>query len=998
MSKESSGAYVIDPDYNIISCNQSAREMYPQLKKGVKCYTCLMNLDKPCETCPVANNIQGPQTYMDPIRKIYETVDAVEIELDDGRVGHALIMSTVGESEATSARLPRTHDELDRLLEQEFYDKLTDGYSRKGFIREVERVLEQSDDKEYAVVMFDLRNFKAINDTFGVEGGDEILRYIFDTLSSSWLKPVVSARIESGWFIFLVEAESLRSGDMDELLNLEWDKGNRDIHLHLRCGIYYVDDRQAPVSNMVEWAIIAKESTEQGEYVNCAVFNEAMRKNYIDHAEIASNFQNDIRNKDFKVYFQPVVRAEDGKLCSAEALVRWEHPKLGFVTPGAFIPALEKSGLISELDRYVLYRVYEFQESLQDKGLKSVPISVNLSRQDFYNDHLMSDIFDLAEHSPLPKGSVNYEVTETSVAALRQNCAYMLEQIQQVGARVYLDDFGSGYSSLSMIGDYPFDAIKIDKSFIDQVETNPTVRAVVSSTIDMCHKLELKTVAEGVETKQQLDFLKECKCDYIQGYFFSRPMNEDSFLDYLSSSQDEIEKSNWRPAQYKKREIDFENLVDLVDHSGMFIQVCHPEDHTMVFANELTRLVSGHPDEPYVGKKCYHYMLGLDAPCGHCPMNKMGDENEKTIEVDDGQHVFSLIGRYTYWNGRKVFIEYGRDVTNTKIAQRRYTNHLKSILEDLPEGQGVFHVDLTADKWLSSGGNAQNAQNIQDLDTVDDTVRAIAEFVPDEEGQEKFFKTFNRTAQLEAYSQDKHQIILETLSYFDDESIRWARVTAQLIENPNNGHIESVIYGVDISKEKTRVEELERERQRSQQEKEALEKEVEQAWDMYSQADRDRRFDYLTGLNSRLDLYDLIGKVEQGGAALAAAVMMLDIDGFKDVNDTYGHLVGDKCLKVLGNAILDFGTKNGVSFYRYGGEEIIGLVQDENRNIQTIASDLLKCVRTTKITLDDGTDISLTASIGYTMQPGDCQEMIDRADKAMYLAKKRGKDQFACID
>jgi hypothetical protein len=147
MSKESSGAYVIDPDYNIISCNQTAREMYPQLKRGVKCYACLMNLDKPCETCPVVNNVQGPQTYMDPIRHIYETVDAVEIELDDGRVGHALIMSTVGESEATSARLPRTHDELNRLLEQEFYDKLTDGYSRKGFIREVERVLEQPDDK-----------------------------------------------------------------------------------------------------------------------------------------------------------------------------------------------------------------------------------------------------------------------------------------------------------------------------------------------------------------------------------------------------------------------------------------------------------------------------------------------------------------------------------------------------------------------------------------------------------------------------------------------------------------------------------------------------------------------------------------------------------------------------------------------------------------------------------------------------------------------------------
>jgi diguanylate cyclase (GGDEF)-like protein len=998
MSEKSSGAYVIDRDYNIVSCNQAIRELYPQLRVGEKCFKCLMGLDEPCPPCPVANRVYGPKTYLDPIRGIYETVDAVEMDLGDGRLGHALVVSTVGESEEVSARLPRTHGELVRLLEQKYYDSLTGAYSREGFIRETKRVIGQGHQTQYAIAMFDIRNFKAVNDAFGVEGGDEILRYVFNSLQSSWLQPAVSARLESDWFIFLVERERLRSGDLGELLNMEWSNEYRNAHLHLLCGIYLVEDIQMPVPRMVEFAILAKEATEDEESGNVAVFDEAMRKTYIDQAEMVSGFQNGIRNEDFKVFFQPIIGAEDGKVCSAEALVRWEHPTMGVIMPGLFIPALEKSGLVSELDRYVLRQVYAFQESLMEQGMKFVPVSVNLSRHDFYNDRLMSDIISLADTSGLPSGSVNFEVTETSVAELKQNCAYLLKQIQQAGAKVILDDFGSGYSSLGMIGDYSFDVIKIDKSFIDQIETRPTVRAVVTSTIDMCHKIGLKTVAEGVETRQQLDLLKEFNCDYIQGYYYSKPMSEESFLEYLTASQDAVAQSDRRIVRVEQPAFDLYNLIDLVDHSGLFIQVCHPEDHTMVFANEMTRLVSGHPAEPYHGKKCYEYMLGLNAPCGHCPMKQMRDELEKDIEVDDGEHVFALKARYSKWNGKNVFIEYGRDVTSTKVAQRRYTSHIRSILENIPDGQGVFHVDLTADRWLSSGGKAKNARDMQDIEDVDTLIRRIASFVPDAEGQERFFQTFSRASQLEASDANRHQIVLETKSYFDDRSIRWSRITAQLINNPNNGHVESVIYGVDISKERTRVEELERERRRRLQEREELENEVRAAWDMYTQADRDRRYDFLTGLNSRLELHEVMDQAAKNSTDSATAVMMMDIDGLKKVNEEYGHSAGDRCLKVLGETVQDFGVKHNVSFYRYSGEEIVGLAYGEEGDIPLVASELLHEVRDMRISLDNATEIAMTVSIGYTTRVSDYYDMLDRADRAMYAAKRRGKNQVACID
>jgi EAL domain-containing protein (putative c-di-GMP-specific phosphodiesterase class I) len=249
-----------------------------------------------------------------------------------------------------------------------------------------------------------------------------------------------------------------------------------------------------------------------------------MRHTYMEHAAILSSFRSSIRNGDFQVWYQPIVRASDGRLCSAEALVRWIHPKAGMLSPGNFIPALEKGGMISELDRYVVKHVFSFQDDLKTSGLATVPISVNLSRQDFYDDQLMSDVFRLAQEHNLTGRCVNFEVTETSVAALRQNCSYLLGQIRQSGAKVLLDDFGSGYSSLSMIGDYSFDIIKIDKSFISHDELQDKDRAIIGSIIKMAELLHVDVITEGVENMEQVQFLQDLGCTKVHGYLYGKPL------------------------------------------------------------------------------------------------------------------------------------------------------------------------------------------------------------------------------------------------------------------------------------------------------------------------------------------------------------------------------------------------------------------------------------------------------------------------------------------
>lgn len=998
MEGKPSGLYLIDEDYNVIAVNQTIQELYPALSVGEKCYKRLMNQEEPCVVCPVANHVQGPQTYIDPIRGIGETVDAVEVNLSNGSLGHALVLSTVGESAAIAARLPRDRNELKKLLEQEYFDSLTGGCTRKGFIHQSERVLFRSTMTDYAMILFDIRNFKAINDTFGVEDGDSVLKFVFETLKDSYLKPVVSARIESDWFLFLVRKGRIDRDRLELLLNLEWAQDNHKVHLQLRCGIYYLEDSQTSISRMIEWTIMAEQLAGREDHGNVVVFDASMRERYIDQAEILTSFSDSISNKDFKVYYQPVVEAASGKVVGAEALVRWIHPTRGLIGPNRFISALETNGYITQLDYYVLKQVYAFQQSRRAGGMPSVPISVNLSRQDFYDDSFISHVLNLAQESSLPTNSINYEVTETAVALLKENCRYLLQQVRLGGGKVLLDDFGTGFSSLGMVGDYSFDVVKIDKAFIDQIDTKLTVRSVIESTIDMCHGIGLKVIAEGVEDASQLDFLRGCGCDYIQGFYFSRPLSEEDFCAYLSKARIDTQDDAVAILPRNSQPLDLKDMLDLVDHSGLFVQVCHPEDYSMVYANAMTRNISSHPEQPYGGEKCYRYILGLDAPCGHCPMKLMGDEDERELEVDDGSHVFSLKARYANLHGRRVFIEYGHDITGAKLAQQRYTDQIRAILETIPDGQGVFHVDLTADAWISSGGNAQSARDMQDLEDVDSLIRRIGSFVPDEKGQKRFFDTFCRDAQLWAYANGTREVILETESYYDDRSIRWSRITAHLIDNPSTGNVESVIYGVDISQERERIKDIEREKELADGGREMPPLKVDEVSRPHGWADHDRRYDLLTGLSSRLDLIDSFRRMRRGEEEHPSAAIMIDVDGFRCLNDSLGFEAGDECLCALGAMLKEFGEREDVMFYRYGGEEFVGLVRASTKELDKICQRLLDEVGGRRISLSNGDEVSLTVSLGYTTYVDDYLEMIAQCNRALYAAKKQGKSCIVCLD
>ena len=421
-------------------------------------------------------------------------------------------------------------------------DVLTGGYNRWGFIRTTERLLNEVPDRtKYAVLFFNVKNFKAVNELFGVESGDVVLQNIFRTLTHSKLSPVITARVESDHFVCLIEKKNLDFEELTSVCDNKFVKDGKRMNLIIRCGIFYVEEKPMKILGMIDRAKLAKRYITD-EYVQpYMVYDHSMQVAYIDKAKLAGELQEGIAKEQFKVYYQPVIDTKTGKIASAEALIRWIHPDKGFISPALFIPALEENGHISELDFYVLKKVWQFINDRCENNKFVVPISVNLSWMDFYDEIMMQKI--LKEMDRFKENGrehmARFEITETSYAAIRENRSGILESLRIKNAKILLDDFGSGFSSFGMLQDYDFDILKIDMSFIRKIGENPKTKSIVHSIIGMAHEIGIKTVAEGVETEEQVSFLRQSGCDYIQGYYYSKPLPEEEFVEFLEKADAE---------------------------------------------------------------------------------------------------------------------------------------------------------------------------------------------------------------------------------------------------------------------------------------------------------------------------------------------------------------------------------------------------------------------------------------------------------------------------
>ena len=425
------------------------------------------------------------------------------------------------------------------LFEREYIDQVTGGYNRKAFIRQVARVLRETEKKEdYILLFFNIKNFKAINELLGVGGGDKLLRWFYQRLIRSKLDPVDTARIESDHFACLIEKKNLDFDYLTQFCDFSYGEEKRKLHIYSTCGVYYIQDENMSITSMIDRAKLTKEYITDEYLKPYTVFKNNMQDTYVDEMEICSEFEEGIEKQEFRVFYQPVVDAKTGKIVSAEALVRWFHEQKGFISPGQFIPALEKGGYISELDRYMIGQVAGCLTQRREGKSRIVPVSVNLSWMDFYDENMLDWIVTgLKYREGTEEKMIRFEITETSLAAIGENHTRMLMRLRENGAKILLDDFGSGYSSFGMLQDYDFDILKIDISFVRNIGVNKKTESILRAIIDMAHQLGIRLVAEGAETEEQVAFLRENGCDYIQGYYYYKPMPQAEFLQLLEEGK-----------------------------------------------------------------------------------------------------------------------------------------------------------------------------------------------------------------------------------------------------------------------------------------------------------------------------------------------------------------------------------------------------------------------------------------------------------------------------
>ena len=415
------------------------------------------------------------------------------------------------------------------------HDVLTGGLNRAGLLRELESKFQLiGEEEEYSLALFNIQNFRIINELHGAKVGDRVLQQMYTSIVYSSLSPISYARLDSDNFVCMLPRKNFNADAIKDLCHQECLVENLKIPFRCLCGIYHLDDKNDVPANAIDRAKLAISYIKDRFLQPWMVFNPYMQTSYSSDAEILKELDDAISNDEFVPFFQPIVDTQTGSIVMAEALVRWKSPTKGLVSPGIFIPVLERHGGLSRIDMLMEQKVYALQCQRYKDNLPIVPVDINLSWVDFSDTTLLDQLFEHVKDKSLPVDYMRYEITESALAEIAENRYDVLDFFKVQRVKLLIDDFGQGYSFGTM-KDVDFAIIKIDKSLIDQIGTSRKVNLLIETIINMFHKMHAKVVAEGVETEMQVNYLKKVGCDYIQGFFFYKPMDEEAFVQTLSN-------------------------------------------------------------------------------------------------------------------------------------------------------------------------------------------------------------------------------------------------------------------------------------------------------------------------------------------------------------------------------------------------------------------------------------------------------------------------------
>lgn len=419
-------------------------------------------------------------------------------------------------------------------------DTLTGLDQYEVFLEKLQKEIDCIGDDRIVIIYTDIKHFKYINDTYGYKVGDALLKEFVAGFMSHKDMIFCAARVYSDNFVTAgrlspdaVTNEEFR--DMIYQMNLERETKFREKYLNSRLqfctGISVTDknSRSLDAETAVSNANLARKVAKEMEHDSCVLFDQSMMEGIKREVEITSSIPKALSQKEFKVYFQPKIDTDTLELIGAEALVRWQKPDGSFVYPDDFIPLIERSGQVVDVDYYVYREVFRFLAHRLKEGKKVVPVSLNVSRVHLQKMHILEYVKELLEEFQIPCSLVEFELTESIYLDNTERALELIKGLHKLGIKVSMDDFGSGYSSLNLLSKLPIDIIKLDRVFLKEGEMQESDRIIISCVVDMAKKLKITSLCEGVETQEQSDYLKEVGCQMQQGFYFSRPIPQEVF-------------------------------------------------------------------------------------------------------------------------------------------------------------------------------------------------------------------------------------------------------------------------------------------------------------------------------------------------------------------------------------------------------------------------------------------------------------------------------------
>ncbi len=420
------------------------------------------------------------------------------------------------------------------MLKAAYIDELTGAANHTLFVKGSEHLLAE-EGPTYACIVLNILRFKLINDLFGFSYGDSLLQKIASMLPSFCREKELYGRSAGDKFLLMFKqgAVEKRVQDMIATLNQIALPDTAQIKLEIVAGIFIVNE-PLPINICIDRATLALDHMKDTNGGNYLFYKDTIREQLLDESELVKGFHEALHSKQFFVLLQPKFNMVTGKVVGAEALVRWNHPTKGFLSPLLFIPVLEESNLITELDMFVLREVCEKLREWQDKGMTVLPISVNQSRAHLGNSSYITDLIHEVDHFGLDHPLLEFELTENIFLENLDCLKVVVESLRREGFCVSIDDFGSGYSSLTMLKNISFDYLKLDRELLMHVEDNIRSQKVIHNVINMANDLGLVVVAEGVETKEQAEMLVGIGCTIAQGYYYEKPISMDAYEKLLA--------------------------------------------------------------------------------------------------------------------------------------------------------------------------------------------------------------------------------------------------------------------------------------------------------------------------------------------------------------------------------------------------------------------------------------------------------------------------------